>query len=283
MRDYGIDAYLSDLNLAIDDLGGRASLVGLCQAGWLAAAYAARFPGKVARLVLAGAPVDPGAAELRINNTPPPPIQRHTCRRRYNIGEDHRNLTMGGEETPVIFDDLGLRQINELRVRRRILSFLLTGVQRKILMTDKILRQTIVDELDFEPSVDSANIGVAVDNGVVTLTGHVASYAEKVAAERAVERIKGVRAIAENIEVRYPGHKQTADDEIAERALSILGWNVQVPKDLVKVKVEKGWVTLSGAVHWQYQRVAAEFSGSGTLWGHQCHEPHRGQAEGCAA
>ena len=112
-------------------------------------------------------------------------------------------------------------------------------------MTDKVLRQTIVDELDFEPSVDSANIGVAVDNGVVTLTGHVASYAEKVAAERAVARVNGVRAIAENIEVRYPGHKQTADDEIAEHALSILGWNVQVPKDSVKVKVEKGRITLT--------------------------------------
>jgi osmotically-inducible protein OsmY len=125
-------------------------------------------------------------------------------------------------------------------------------------MTDKVLRQTIVDELDFEPSVDSANIGVAVDNGVVTQTGHVASYAEKVAAERAVARVKGVRAIAENIEVRYPGHKQTADDEIAERALSILGWNVQVQKDSVKVKVEKGWITLTGTVEWRFQRMAAE-------------------------
>jgi poly(3-hydroxyalkanoate) synthetase len=66
MRDYGIDAYLSDLNVAVDDLGGRASLVGLCQGGWLAAAYAARFPHKVSKLVLAGAPVDPGAAESRI-------------------------------------------------------------------------------------------------------------------------------------------------------------------------------------------------------------------------
>jgi osmotically-inducible protein OsmY len=125
-------------------------------------------------------------------------------------------------------------------------------------MTDTYLRQTIVDELDFEPSVDAANIGVAVDNGVVTLTGHVASYAEKIAAERAVERVKGVRAIAENIEVRYPGHKQTADDEIAERALSIIGWNVQVPKDSVKIKVEKGRVTLEGVVDWRFQREAAE-------------------------
>jgi osmotically-inducible protein OsmY len=125
-------------------------------------------------------------------------------------------------------------------------------------MADKALRQTIIDELDFEPSIDSTNIGVAVDNGVVTLTGHVASYAEKIAAERAVERVKGVQAIAENIEVRYPGHKQTADDEIAERALSILGWNVQVPKDSVKVKAEKGRVTLTGNVEWRFQRMAAE-------------------------
>ena len=94
----------------------------------------------------------------------------------------------------------------------------------------------------------------------MTLTGHVASYAEKVAAERAAARVKGVQAIAEEIEVRYPGHKQTADDEIADRALSILGWNVQVPKVSVKVKVEKGWVTLTGTVHWQYQRVAAELA-----------------------
>lgn len=73
-----------------------------------------------------------------------------------------------------------------------------------------------------------------------------------------MERIKGVRAIAEEVEVRYPGHKRTSDDEIAERALSILGWSIQVPKDSVHVKVENGWVTLTGSVDWQYQRVAAE-------------------------
>ena len=77
-------------------------------------------------------------------------------------------------------------------------------------------------------------------------------------AERAVERIKGVRAIAEKIEVRYPGHKKTSDDEIAERALSIIRRNVQVPPDSVKVKVENGWVTLTGTVDWQFQRKMAE-------------------------
>ena len=73
-----------------------------------------------------------------------------------------------------------------------------------------------------------------------------------------MERIKGVRAIAEKIEVRYPGHKKTSDDEIAERALSIIRWNVQVPPDSVKVKVENGWVTLTGTVDWQFQRKMAE-------------------------
>ena len=88
-------------------------------------------------------------------------------------------------------------------------------------MLDKTLRQTIVDELDFERSVDAANVGVAVDNGIVTLTGHVASYAEKVAAERAVQRVNSVRAIAEKIEVRCPIDKQTADDQSAERTLTV--------------------------------------------------------------
>jgi osmotically-inducible protein OsmY len=125
-------------------------------------------------------------------------------------------------------------------------------------MDDKVLRQFIIDELDFEPSIDSANVGVAVENGVVTLSGHVASYAEKIAAERAVQRVKGVKAIAEEIEVRHPDQAKRSDDEIAQRALNILKWSVQVPADSIQVKVEKGWVTLSGTVPWQYQRLAAE-------------------------
>jgi osmotically-inducible protein OsmY len=125
-------------------------------------------------------------------------------------------------------------------------------------MGDKTLRQFIIDELDFEPSIDAANIGVAVENGVVTLSGHVASYAEKIAAERAVQRVKGVKAIAQEIEVRYPNQTKRSDDEIAQRALNFLKWSVQVPADNIQVKVEKGWVTLSGTVPWQFQRLAAE-------------------------
>lgn len=125
-------------------------------------------------------------------------------------------------------------------------------------MDDISLREDILDELSFEPSLDAANIGVTVERGVVTLSGHVGSYAEKIAAEKAVQRVRGVRAVAEEIEVRYPNDKKLADDEIAQRALAIIGWDATVPDERIKVKVEKGWVTLSGEVQWQYQRSAAE-------------------------
>ena len=82
-------------------------------------------------------------------------------------------------------------------------------------MNDKQLKQGVIDELEFDPRIDATNIGVAVDDGVVTLTGHVSSYAEKSAAERVTRRVKGVHAVAQEIEVRYPSDKQTADDQIA--------------------------------------------------------------------
>jgi len=124
-------------------------------------------------------------------------------------------------------------------------------------MNDLHLRQTILDELEFEPSIDAADIGVAADNGIVTLTGHVRTYAEKEAAERVVRRVKGVRGIAAEIEVRIFGPKETDDDDIARRAVKMLDWNVSVPKDSVQVRVLKGWVTLRGEVEWQYQKNAA--------------------------
>ena len=125
-------------------------------------------------------------------------------------------------------------------------------------MTDLSLRQDILDELEFEPQVDAAHIGVAVENGVVTLSGHVYTYAEKLAAETAAKRVKGVRAIAQEIAVRFPFQKKTADDEIATRALKILRWNAVVPADAVQVKVQDGWITLTGNVDWQFQRRDAE-------------------------
>ena len=125
-------------------------------------------------------------------------------------------------------------------------------------MTDSQLRQHIIDEFEFDPSFDAAHIGVAVDKNVVSLTGHVNSYAEKVAAIAAARRVKGVHAIAENIEVRYPFQHKTADDQIAKRASDILNWDILVPKGAIDVLVQDGWVTLSGNVDWYYQRTAAE-------------------------
>ena len=127
-------------------------------------------------------------------------------------------------------------------------------------MTDKALRQNIEDELNFAPELDPAHIGVTVAHGVVTLSGHVESYAQKLAAERAVQRIKGVRALAENLEVRYPSDGRKSDDQLAAQALSMIKWHAQLLPDSIKVKVQNGVVTLTGEVDWQYQRKAAEAS-----------------------
>jgi osmotically-inducible protein OsmY len=123
---------------------------------------------------------------------------------------------------------------------------------------DAELRKRVLEELLFEPSINATHIGVAVEDGVVILSGHVASYAEKFEVERAVRRIKGVAAIAEQIDVRYPSDKKTADDEIARRAVHILEWYGVLPTEAVRVTVQKGWLTLNGQVNWQYQKRAAE-------------------------
>ena len=102
-------------------------------------------------------------------------------------------------------------------------------------MNDRGLRQDIVDELEFEPSIEAADIGVAVEHGVVTLTGHVPTYAQRTTAEEVVRREKGVRGIAQEIEVRPFGSNKTADDEIAKRALNTIAWSTSVPKDAVQV------------------------------------------------
>jgi osmotically-inducible protein OsmY len=126
-------------------------------------------------------------------------------------------------------------------------------------MDDMTLRQNVLDELDFEPSIDATDIGVAVKDGTVTLTGHVRTYAQRVMAEEIVRRVNGVRAIAEEIEVRPMGTHVTADDEIAKRVVQRLDWNTSIPAGNVKAKVENGWVTMTGRVEWHYQKdLAAE-------------------------
>jgi hyperosmotically inducible protein len=124
-------------------------------------------------------------------------------------------------------------------------------------MTDLEIRQHILDELAFDPRVDAAHIGVGFERGVATLTGHVASYHERLAALNAVRRIKDVHAIADEMDVRYPSDKKVADDEIAKRAIDILDWDATLPKDSIRVLVKNGCVTLTGTVDWHYQRLNA--------------------------
>lgn len=124
--------------------------------------------------------------------------------------------------------------------------------------TDAQIQEDVLDELKWDPSVTHEHIGVAVSDGVVTLSGFVPTYFEKSSAESAAQRVSGVKAIAEKIEVRYPGSYRREDEAIASAIITAFKWNVQVPDDVIKVKVSKGWVTLTGEVEWEYQRTAAE-------------------------
>lgn len=123
---------------------------------------------------------------------------------------------------------------------------------------DQTLQAMVMDELEWEPSLNAAHIGVSAQNGVVTLSGFVDSYAAKASAERAAGRVRGVQAIAEEIEVRLPDEHKHADSEIAERAVRLLNWDIEVPRGRIQVKVEHGVATLSGEVGYNFQKAAAE-------------------------
>jgi osmotically-inducible protein OsmY len=124
--------------------------------------------------------------------------------------------------------------------------------------TDTELQQDVMNELKWEPIIKAAEIGVAVKDGIVTLTGYVDSYVKKGAAERAAARVFGVRAVAEEIQVRLPGSHMRSDEDLAGAVANVLEWNVLVPHDRVKVQVQNGLVTLSGEVDLGYQKFAAE-------------------------
>ena len=123
--------------------------------------------------------------------------------------------------------------------------------------TDLQLQQDVQAELKWEPSVNAAQIGVEVKDGVVTLAGHVSSYAEKYGAEHAAQRVSGVRALAIEMDVKLLGSSKRSDADIARTVENGLQWATFLPKDHVKVMVENGFVTLSGEVDWEYQRQAA--------------------------
>jgi osmotically-inducible protein OsmY len=123
--------------------------------------------------------------------------------------------------------------------------------------TDAQLQQDVIAELKWEPSVNAAQIGVEVKDGIVTLAGHVSSYAEKFDAERAAQRVAGVKALAIEMDVTLPGASKRNDADIARSAENVVEWLTYLPEDSVKVKVEGGWITLSGEVDWEYQRQTA--------------------------
>jgi osmotically-inducible protein OsmY len=123
--------------------------------------------------------------------------------------------------------------------------------------TDSQLQQDVSAELKWEPSVDSARIGVEVKDGVVTLSGQVDSYAEKWNAERAAQRVSGANAMATELKVQLSGLSVRSDGDIASSVENVLDWTSALPAGAVKVMVEGGWVTLSGEVDWQYQKQAA--------------------------
>ena len=124
--------------------------------------------------------------------------------------------------------------------------------------TDAELKSDVSEELAWDPAINATHVGVAVDRGVVTLTGHVETFAEKHAIERAVQRVKGVRLVAVELDVKLAPDHRRSDTEIAHAVESALKWNAVVGPSPVQVKVEKGWVTLGGQVRWGYQRAAAE-------------------------
>jgi osmotically-inducible protein OsmY len=126
--------------------------------------------------------------------------------------------------------------------------------------TDNQIQSDVLAELNFRPTLNAANIGVAVKDGVVTLTGTVSSFTERLEAEEAAKRVYGVRALANDIEVRLPGSSVRTDQDIAADVARALEWNAWVPARKVKATVSKGWVRLEGEVEWQYQKDAAESS-----------------------
>lgn len=123
--------------------------------------------------------------------------------------------------------------------------------------TDTQLQHDVLAELKWEPSVNAAQIGVEVKDGIVTLAGHVNSYAEKWDAERAAQRVSGVKALAVEMDVKLSGSSKRTDADIARSAENVLQWTTYLPKDRVKLMVENGWITLSGEVDWEYQRQSA--------------------------
>jgi osmotically-inducible protein OsmY len=144
-------------------------------------------------------------------------------------------------------------QIGNLTPRRLTIS----NTKRDVTMkTDEQLQQDVIDELKWDRAVNASQIGVEVKRGIVTLSGHVGSCAEKWDAERAAQRVSGVRALAIEIDVTLPASSHRTDADIARSVEDTLEWSTYLPRTHVKVMVEGGWITFSGEVDWGYQKQA---------------------------
>lgn len=124
--------------------------------------------------------------------------------------------------------------------------------------TDHELKSDVETELKWEPAVNEAHVGVTAKSGVVTLTGHVPSYAERYAAEKATKRVYGVRAVVNELDVKLAGVGKRTDEDVAAACVASLRSHYSVPDEKIKVMVHDGWITLEGEVEWQFQKTAAE-------------------------
>lgn len=124
-------------------------------------------------------------------------------------------------------------------------------------MTDQDIKVQVERALEWEPSVDASDVGVSVEDRVVTLRGNVPSYADKGGAERVALRVYGVKAVANELNVRLLAGYERSDSDIAQAAVAALKWHTVVPTDCITVSVGDGWLTLRGTVEWQYQKNAA--------------------------
>jgi osmotically-inducible protein OsmY len=126
--------------------------------------------------------------------------------------------------------------------------------------TDTELQHDVMEELAWEPSIDAAEIGVSAESGIVTLSGIVKTLPQKWAAEKAAQRVSGVKAVTDEIVVKLPGDGELSDTEIARAAVNALDWNASLPQGRVTLIVSHGWVTLEGTVQFHYEKVAADYA-----------------------
>ena len=124
--------------------------------------------------------------------------------------------------------------------------------------TDLKIKEDVLEELEWQPNIDKNQIEVTVNDGIVTLKGTVDSYSKKIAAENAAQNVYGVKAVVEDIKIKYNSGKGKTDKDIAKAAVDTLKWNSSVPDESIKIKVEDAWVYLSGVVPWEYQKNAAK-------------------------